>query len=151
MDIKVTQKQGKLEVVDALLKDLNTVGSRSMNIHAAFEPTAGNESVRSVASTHNHAFVMLEGKAGRGSTGSGLQNMYPTVEESCIRRPPGQCITISHQGDESVGIFGDRAELWLDIAYLDDVDLLNLKERLAEVFTELWDFPAQVMLPGEEV
>lgn len=76
--------------------------------------------------------------------------VYPLNTETLIRRPHGQCITISHQGDEDAGIGGDVAELWLDIGYLDDVDLLNLKEMLAEAFTALWDFSAIVKLPGEE-
>jgi len=42
-------------------------------------------------------------------------------------------------------------ELWLDISYLDEVGLLNLKEMLIEDFSAFWDFPATVTLPGEEV
>lgn len=76
--------------------------------------------------------------------------IYPVKSETLIHRPPGQCISISRQGDEDAGIGGEYVELWLDIGYLDEVDLLNLKETLEEAFTALWDFPAIVKLPGEE-
>ena len=80
-----------------------------------------------------------------------MDKPYLVKSETLIQRPPGQCITISRQGDTDTGIGGEYAELWLDISYMDDVDLLNLKEMLIEDFSAFWDLgTVTVTLPGEE-
>lgn len=53
-------------------------------------------------------------------------------------------LIIWHNGDRSVGIWGQTARLELDGHY-DKDDLQDIQEMIKETFTDIWDFQTYVM------
>lgn len=57
----------------------------------------------------------------------------------------GIVFEVWHEGDRSVGIDGESAEVSFPYAQRDDADFIRAaREILRDAFTKLWDFPAHV-------